>query len=1055
MPPQISKERIRELRIKFAKKKTESALLIQRRARLQAKQRRQAREKAVKLIQERFKKMPKKLYQYTISGNYQNMYQLKDKTFRFTQPKPTSKTFFSRTRLTLKPFMIVNIEVSLKTLRERGLRVDLPIVDRDDIELFFSKPEAVFLMPKEGSEQVLRITKLTLNRMVLEMNAELSKIPLYKMHLNLSYKGFDRIDSDNGLCVPESILFHLKKKELNKKLTLEKVIECLEEDYDPEFKKGRGYTPLDIIRVLETYKCKGRLLDINRKEFLVSNGVVDKHLDVFCAICYDEHLYYCSDREFIKSMASKIIYEETAGYFDFNTHEKTKKTTQEKSNVIIIEKEDLIEEYRENVLSGILPIVSASNGRIVSMKTLDTHWFANPEKTIMEEMMGDDFSGHQTSTNLGNKLFDEYTKKNPFLSSNFTKETFDRISKHGNIVKSVNAPKEEYQAQYDINKCRTDCLMNNKLGDFEIFDPSCNFREYCGVRRKGYYYIETDNTNFFMRGNGTYSNDYLLKADLYKIPYTILYELNCHSVVDANYFRDFVKGIILKYPDPRHYKAIINKFIGQLGRTIDKNKTGFIETDYNLAVKYFWENNEDKIGFLDNSEPVENAMWKKLGGALCNLDKIEISEGVSHYLLQKTKCKTKYNNSITIYNKVLENEYLRLYLLIKEVGGNLIKIKTDAIVVDSDYKRIKCNDLIGGIKYERVCVHGFSVSAKIISKSINVNKLVWNITTEKIGESVILPSGSCCITGPPGTGKTTTVKNLPEYLLDTTLRLGFTNVSTENLESENAPCHTLNSYFGINCLDGRFCEKKLKNLKGIKCIIITEACFIPSYIMGVLEKIKLAFKCIRFIGECDPSQNRPVKEEYINWLKTELFYNLFDGNLVQLTVNKRNNEFENYDKIKNGERLAEDKYIFREPQRINITKTNRKRIEINSLCMERQGGLLFVVPDNCVNDKTQDIRLKLDTPIMCIKNNKKLKLKNGKMYAIDSLDMSCIAVNGIEFNIQNFFETFVVCHAMTNHKVQGITIREPYNIYEWDDMPWWQRYTAYSRTSDGNFVKLL
>jgi predicted GIY-YIG superfamily endonuclease len=39
--------------------------------------------------------------------------------------------------------------------------------------------------------------------------------------------------------------------------------------------------------------------------------------------------------------------------------------------------------------------------------------------------------------------------------------------------------------------------------------------------------------------------------------------------------------------------------------------------------------------------------------------------------------------------------------------------------------------------------------------------------------------------------------------------------------------------------------------------------------------------------------------------------------------------------------------------------------------------------------------------------------------------------------------------------VQGITIREHYNIYEWDSMSKREMYTAYSRTADANFVKIV
>jgi hypothetical protein len=190
-----------------------------------------------------------------------------------------------------------------------------------------------------------------------------------------------------------------------------------------------------------------------------------------------------------------------------------------------------------------------------------------------------------------------------------------------------------------------------------------------------------------------------------------------------------------------------------------------------------------------------------------------------------------------------------------------------------------------------------------------------------------LAGNGMLVTGLAGFGKTHFVKNLPEYDMDTTIRLGFTNVSTENLADEDHPCKTLNSYFGIDFNNGKCSEKKIKRLRNVKCIIITEAFMMPSYIMGYLDKIKIAFPDIKWILEGDPKQLRPVKEEHINWLNCKMFNKLCDGNLIKLKYNKRNNETDNYYKIFKNEKLDKERFIFRKPQRVNICRTNAKRVE--------------------------------------------------------------------------------------------------------------------------------
>jgi len=52
-------------------------------------------------------------------------------------------------------------------------------------------------------------------------------------------------------------------------------------------------------------------------------------------------------------------------------------------------------------------------------------------------------------------------------------------------------------------------------------------------------------------------------------------------------------------------------------------------------------------------------------------------------------------------------------------------------------------------------------------------------------------------------------------------------------------------------------------------------------------------------------------------------------------------------------------------------------------------------------------------------------------------------------------EYFVPAYCMTNHKIQGLTVKEKFNIYEWDKMSKREQYTAYSRCTDGKNVRIV
>ena len=69
-----------------------------------------------------------------------------------------------------------------------------------------------------------------------------------------------------------------------------------------------------------------------------------------------------------------------------------------------------------------------------------------------------------------------------------------------------------------------------------------------------------------------------------------------------------------------------------------------------------------------------------------------------------------------------------------------------------------------------------------------------------------MPVGSCLVTSLAGFGKSYLIKQQPEFLREDTIRLGFTNVSCDNLADEDVNVQTLNSYFGINFTTGKGSE---------------------------------------------------------------------------------------------------------------------------------------------------------------------------------------------------------------------------------------------------------
>lgn len=1001
----------------------------------------------------------KPVYMYTIKGESRKEYQVKapnGKTVtKLSAPTSISMTFQSRTKYNIKKANIVgikDIKLDQSMVNNKHPFVWWKVADyqmgNEDIVIEWMKKGDSPLEYKVNS--ILSVSR----RKVPYLKQDLKDMPMYHASVELPFKEFNGFrDSGNMMCVPESILHHLQKDGRHKKTTLKDVLHRLGVDEDNDLDVKKGYTSRDVVEVLDSYGCRSRLLDVHQRQFLTgdSNAKKDKHLKLFVAIVYNNHLYYCSDESYVRCIAEKAKAQEmNSGFVPEQVYEKTHKH----KDTRIYETEethDLIDHYiKQFKEDNTIRLIKTENGRITRIEYDDKVVCANPEKSVMLEILGEQFKNENT-TILGENEFKEFFPNHK--KSKFTKQVFDQLTKHGNIVKNLNMPIKQEQHEYDINKCRTACWMDNRLGDYEVFDYQTQIEDYAGELRKGWYYcipFALRDLEFFMRGSCWYSADFIKVGQQLGFNVGIKYQLVAYDSIPFNTYKPFVQHLVNKYP--KHYKKIVCSSVGYRGKTQTKVKKGYVETNFDMAVSAFWDNNDDMIGFMYDKH-VDKKQWKTMKGKLCNIEALKISDDTEHYIVEYTDYTTLYENDLPIYNKILENEYLRLFELKTALGGRIIKLKTDAVVVEGEHNKIALSDKIGGYKHRTLKADVANLSEDTISYSFEVDtNLQWNIVEEQADGTVMMPEGSCVVTALAGYGKSHLIKQQPEYFREDTIRLGFTNVSCDNLADTTNDVYTLNSYFGIDFTTGKGSEKKLKNLKGVKCIIVTEVFMIPSYIMGYLAMIKEAFPDIKFICEGDPEQIRPVKEEHLNWLQKQLFYKLCDGNLVKLLYNKRNNETENYHKILNGESLDASKFSSREPQRINICKTNKMRVTVNHLKMNRTGHFIAKSKKNA---KSQDVWLTLDTPIMCVNYNKTLNLKNGKMYDLVSIQKDAITIGDHTFTDDSFAEHFVVAYAVTNHKVQGITIRENYNIYEWDNMSKRERYTAYSRTADADFVKIV
>jgi hypothetical protein len=689
--------------------------------------------------------------------------------------------------------------------------------------------------------------------------------------------------------------------------------------------------------------------------------------------------------------------------------------------------------------------------------------YANPDLELVQQVcdyLQCDFT-NQSLTSLGKSLFEKLNPKHK--SSHFNHHVYSNLQVNAGIVSVFNNTSGGKQSSADVNKCRTSCLLENKLGDYAVYGIADDFEYYDNKPlRLGQYYVETDNL-CPMRGPGWYSNQFLRYCSNENIKYKIIYQ----HIASDKIPDDFAKSIVNEFikASPNNYKTLVNTLIGYWGKTISKYTDGYLETDFRFACKKFWDS--DNVGTIyDLKDAVDLSNRKRL-----RVDKFKCVDigtmsydgGDPIYMVQQTNASKMYINDLPIYNKVLENEWIKCYELRKKLGGRLIQIKTDNVIVENG-GTVEFSNKIGGYKdettketWEQIVIKYWKQPELPKPKVYNINR-EWTKTPVEIGDAANyfeklipkLPTGSFCLTGLAGYGKSECVKSCDWYNSPDTIKVAFTNKATESMSGE-----TICQAFGIDFRTGLASQAKINKCKNVKRIINDECFMTPSYAMGVFDLIHQKYPEIQFIFVGDPHQTRPVGEERINWMETSVFHNLCDGKLVELIENQRNDLTKEYFDLIGNKDIDIDAFGKHTCSKINICRTNDYRKYINEMYMKKKGVYIEFDIENH-NPYGQHVWLRKGTPVMSIVNDRERGLINSKMWVVQKIDKvnEFVIIDDQSFTHTEFMKKFVVAYAFTNHKVQSITIKENFVIHEWDKMTPRERYTAFSRTSAREMVKI-
>ena len=964
---------------------------------------------------------------------------------------------------------------------------------------------------------------------------ELKNMILFNSYVNIDIKNFindtcELINENHkNQCVLDCLLYHLKLNDQNKKLTRDKIINHLNiNNNDPE----QGFNCVQIANMLDSYSCNYKFLDYNQREFLSnSTNNKNKKLPYFIAIIYANHLYYCADKDYIKKFSIN------ANAYPVNVKNYAAELNE---NDVVIEVDDLtndfidlfdedntirkIKTYNNKIVQINIPednknvYANRDYDKINDICNLTGIKFNNQNMTsICQHLFNSFYENHKKSQFFDN--ITQYFKTNANIVRIFDTEEFEediplpqlkQIAHKKKLCPKLNEIKNNEQQSLDINKCRTACFYDNKLGPYPVFDIYDEIEEYHegDLSECGWFYI----INFdhkYLNNNYWYSGEFLkILKNEFHYNFDIKYKYIASSSLPYDYGKKYVEYIIDNFKP--YYKDIINKTIGYFGKTKQINSKGYIEHNYDIAVSNYLQTNI--FYSLKDTSTKEKRMRSKNKYNNGEYQEITVStiktKNKDLYIVEKTTNKKIFDNDLPLYQKILENEYLRVLQLEKKMGGKLLAIKTDNVITVGGTEKFN----LDGIHYKEEDLGGYKIANKINVENLQPNNknvidehhintmYEWNQIIadenkdhlnnfEELIKKIDL-NKNFCVNAMAGYGKSHLARHLPYFNNDTTLILAFTNIAAINLSGA-----TINSTFNVDYNSNDACPNKIKLMKYINHIIIDEFSMIPPYIMKILYQIYKTFPDIRWVFLGDPHQNRPVHFEKVDWFKTRIFIDMCHSNVIVLTKNMRNDLTEYYNNLINGKNIDINHFGSHTHSNINIVKTNEKRIDINKFYMNKykNDNSIFIknkkqvtITDPDTNntrqilipyhEKQQDVYLSIDTPIMSIINKKKsskkdincdntdIKYVNGERFKIIDLienkfnryDIK-IGNNMKEFIISEyeFMTNFVVSYAMTNHKCQGITINEPYIIHQWSYMNNREKYTAFSRGTRRKYISII
>jgi hypothetical protein len=590
---------------------------------------------------------------------------------------------------------------------------------------------------------------------------------------------------------------------------------------------------------------------------------------------------------------------------------------------------------------------------------------------------------------------------------------------------------------WDIIKCYSSCMYEPSEEWIQV-DYNDTWEEYDGSLKLGIYYVKTNDTTLFKK-SGYYSTCVIKKAIQEDIDFSIDKQLVSSNSNKKDYLTKIIDKVLLySNGDTSISKLVINLMSGMLGQSEKEGSRVKISNDIDQIFNFL-----DKYHHLDK-------------GIMIN----RIAD-TDYYMFGFNQKVTLNESNIPMYIQVLDESNIKLYDMVKKMGGVLVGQKVDCAIVYG-CKSNDANDTEWG--GYRTCEVPTLTRTETIDGVDFTTDRPWNDykrfrlnDSDKWQEimNVLVSKKGLLLQASAGNGKTYTAKMIAKSLGKGVKILAPTNKAALNIGGS-----TIHKFLKMT-KEGYISPKLLKIVKErYQYIIVDEISMITKDLWKRLCLLKqetdITFLLLGDEKQCPPVEDEKI-DDYFNHPAVKYICN-YNKNV--LDVRKRYDE-KLYNVLEDVDSVNVDDFQYRETPR-NICYYNRTRIHVNKLWNDKlkKDGDLFI-PENVLDEYTQDMYVYEGMPIIAKKTKHDgdgLLFANSETFTIGDIDAEYISMynerpdeNGEKemyvyaCPISEFREYFLMNYCSTTHKSQGETIVENFTIYDWKAMCKKIKYTALSR----------